>query len=72
MITVVEAINNLKYNIKEAFIQLLEPIVVGLKQKINTLMMYVYLVYYTQHIRHSRTYMLTEVIKELKCSQLDT
>jgi len=72
--TAIEAINNIKRAImKELCIPLCEPIIIyingiliGLKQKINHMLMYIYLIYYTERIRRSRKFMLSEALKRLQ------
>ncbi len=42
------------------------------KQYLNALYMYIYLIYYTTRIRNDRKFMIREAIKEVKAQQKQT
>ncbi len=44
----------------------------AVKQSINSLIMYVYLIYYTERLRRDRRFMMLEAVKGLKESRINT
>lgn len=40
--------------------------ITAVKQTVNTVLMYIYLIYYTERLRHDRKFRISESFKELK------